>query len=75
MKFGLKYFFEKTPKVLKQIGTAMMAASLFAMTYAIITEDGQYAKWIAIGGIVGKFLTSLFGEQSLNDKAAEKPNE
>lgn len=72
MKFGLQYLFEKTPKVMKQVGLALMGASAAAMGYAIYTNDATWAKWIAIAGIGGKFLTSLFGEQTLNDKASDQ---
>lgn len=57
----LKNYWKPTPVKLKQLGDALLASSLFALSISSIT--GQW--WIisfAIIGIVGKFITNFWSK-------------
>ena len=50
-----------------------MAVGVTAQTYAVISENQKWMQYVAIGCMVGKFLSNFFADISLNDRANEKP--
>ena len=62
----MKKYWEPTPKKFRQIGDALLASSTIVATYSISADY----KWIGIAallmGVVGKFLTNFFTENSEN---------
>ena len=69
---GIKEFLNKTPELLKKIGNGLIAAS--AASAAIVWVQGyeKVAIWLAIGGVVGRFLVSFVGEANPNYKKDEQ---
>lgn len=63
MKFGLKYFWEVTPKVARKIGwyCLLISASIEFSAYAM---EISWLKGTAIvTGIAGKFLSDCFADK------------
>ena len=71
MKFGFKSYWKPTPVFMRQLGDSLLAAGTLAGTYGAVNSNAKYMLWVALGCIAGKFLTNLFGDVSLNDKANE----
>lgn len=62
MKFGIRQLFEKTPKAMVILGHTLLTTAGTAATYSVVTQSAQYSPLVAIFGIAGTLLTSLFGE-------------
>ena len=68
-----KNYWAPTPVIFRKLGDSLLAVGAMAQTYAIISENQKWMLYVAIGCMVGKFLTNFFADISLNDKANEKP--
>jgi hypothetical protein len=69
MKKLLKNYWGKTPKALRKIGDSLLAVALLVIAdkasglnlTSFLSE--KEVRYIAIGAVVGKFLTNLFKEE------------
>ena len=65
-KFSLKHYWESTPKVMRKLGDSLLAVALLVIAdkatgldlTSFLTE--KETRYIAIGAVVGKFLTNFF---------------
>lgn len=57
VKIGHKEYFKPTPKVMRQTGDVL----LFVAAIGLVLVPG--AKWVAVAGIAGKFLTNFFSNK------------
>ena len=53
-------YWQPTPKKWRKIGDSLLAISLFATPYPIVTSDKALAIIFLTVGIIGKFLTNFF---------------
>jgi energy-converting hydrogenase Eha subunit A len=56
-KFGWSQYFKPTPKNIRQLGDAALAAAAIG----VLIVPG--AKWVAIMGIAGKFLSNFLADK------------
>lgn len=63
MKFSLKAWNKPTPKIMRNIGDALLAVAAFITPVAVYMEKPWVATTVVIMAIVGKFLTKLFAEK------------
>ena len=71
MKVFKKYW-APTPVIFRKIGDSLLAVGVTAQTYSVISDNQKWMLYVAIGCMVGKFLTNFFADISLNDQAKEK---
>jgi hypothetical protein len=62
MKFKANGYWEPTPKLMKKIGDALLAVSMYAQTQQMFTGESTALMIIGIIGLVGKFLTNFCTE-------------
>ncbi len=63
MKFSLKSWNKPTPKIMRQIGDALLAVALFITPISVYMEKPWVATIVVVMAITGKFLTKLFAEK------------
>jgi hypothetical protein len=62
MKFGLKHYYQPTPRNFRKLGDALLAVCLFAQPYPLVNNNHALSLCILGMGIAGKFLTNFFAE-------------
>jgi hypothetical protein len=62
----IKRYYAPTPKKWRKIGDTLLALSLYAQTQEAFTVHTKLMTGIAITGLVGKFLTNFFTEETIN---------
>lgn len=66
--FGADQFFNKTPKLWKALGYGLLYVGGGESIHAIINDSPKwYVVTVIAMAVIGKTLTSFFGESSLND--------
>lgn len=60
MKFGFNQYFEPTPKKLRMLGDALIAAGTFGGSLTILQGNPQAGTVIVIVSVLGKFLSNFF---------------
>ena len=68
MKHLLKKYYEPTPAKWRKIGDSLFVISTAAAAAPIVTGSPVLGTIFFFAGLVGKFLTNLFSEDSKNDK-------
>ena len=71
MKFGLKYYWNPTPKKVRLFGDSLAAASLFISGMTMMEGHKEIALFIAITGWVGKFISNFFAHADSKTKAKD----
>ena len=71
MAFGLKQYFQPTPKRIRILGDSLASASTAVSAYAIFNDMKVLAAVVIISGWAGKFITNFFTD----DVVADKPKE
>lgn len=61
---ALKNYSKPTPKFWRRIGDGLLAASTMATGYAIATENQTIAIVVLCVGVVGKFMTNFFVDET-----------
>lgn len=62
--FGLKEYFKPTPKNLRKLGDSLLVIMTMVTGYAVFMSM-PYIAYIALGiGVLGKFLSNYFSEDS-----------
>jgi hypothetical protein len=64
----LKKYYSPTPKKWRKIGDTLLALSLYAQTQEAFTVHTKLMTGIAIAGLIGKFLTNFFTEDTKNEQ-------
>ena len=62
MTFGFKQYFKPTPKKIRTIADAVVAAATFAGSIIVLNGDPRAGTVIFIIGVVAKFTSNLFAE-------------
>jgi hypothetical protein len=62
MKFGLSHYFQPTPKKIRSIADAVVAATTFGGSIIILNGEPKVGTAIFIIGVVAKFISNLFAE-------------
>ncbi len=63
INFGWSHFKKPTPKVMKRLGLALIAASLFVVSSPLYLELSPAIAWIGFGcGLSGALITTFFSE-------------
>jgi len=62
MKFGLSQYFQPTPKKIRSIADAVVAATTFGGSIIILNGEPKVGTAIFIIGVVAKFISNLFAE-------------
>jgi len=73
MKFGIKEYFKPTPKKIRTIADAVVAAATFGGSAIVLNGDPRVGTAIFIIGIVAKFVSNLFAED--NEKKQDNKSE
>jgi hypothetical protein len=60
----LKKYYAPTPKKWRKIGDTLLALSLYAQTQQAFSGNTKLMTGVAIAGLVGKFLTNFFTEET-----------
>ena len=63
-----KNYYAPTPKKWRKIGDTLLAVSLYAQGQQAFSGNTKLMTGVAIIGLVGKFLTNFFSEESTNEK-------
>ena len=64
MKFDWKGYFQPTPKLVRQLGDALLASTTAVAGYAIFA-DSKVIAGVAMGaGVLGKFLSNFFKDDN-----------
>lgn len=62
--FGIKHILKPMPKFALKLGAALSAVSLAGFGYTMLSDSHpDWTKWMGVIGIVGVFLTTLFGKK------------
>lgn len=64
MKFGLIHFYKPTPVKVRKFGDALLGIATFVAGYAITADYKEIAIAGLIAGVIGKYLTSMFTDDS-----------
>ena len=62
----IKRYYAPTPKKWRKIGDTLLVLSLYAQTQEAFTVHTKLMTCVAIAGLVGKFLTNFFTEETIN---------
>ena len=60
----MKRYYAPTPKWARKLGDALLAASSSITMYAIAQDNDILAYVVLVTGVLGKFLTNLFSEDT-----------
>ena len=63
----LKNYWSPTPKKMRKLGDALLAVSMYAQTQQMFTGQNEWLTVLSVAGLVGKFLTNFFAEDSYED--------
>ncbi len=69
MKFGLKHYFEPTPKRLRIFGDSLAATGTFGASIVILNGHPIAGTVIMIVAVVGKFISNFFKDEIEDDKS------
>lgn len=64
MKIGFKEYFKPTPKRIRVFGDSLAAAGTFGASIVILNGHPLAGTIIMIVGVVGKFLSNFFSEDT-----------
>jgi len=64
MKLGFKEYFKPTPKRIRVFGDSLAAAGTFGASVVILNGHALAGTIIMIIGVVGKFLSNFFSEDT-----------
>jgi len=59
-KFGLKHYFQPTPKRFRILGDSLAAAGTFAASIAMLNGSPKNGTIILIVAVIGKFISNFF---------------
>ena len=62
VKFGLKGYFNPTPKKIRKIADSISAAALATSAYAFAQDYKVVSYTILASAFIGKFISNLFSE-------------
>jgi hypothetical protein len=62
MKFGLSQYFQPTPKKIRSIADAVVAATTFGGSIIILNGEPKVGTAIFVIGVIAKFISNLFAE-------------
>lgn len=68
MKFGLKHYFEPTPKRLRIFGDSLAAAGTFGASIIILNGHPVAGTVIIVVAVIGKFISNFFKDEIQDDK-------
>lgn len=68
MKFGLKHYFEPTPKRLRIFGDSLAAAGTFGASIIILNGHPVAGTVIIVVAVIGKFISNFFKDEIKDDK-------
>ena len=64
MNFGWKHYFSPTPKRLRVLGDSLAGAGTFGATIVILNGHPIAGTVIMVVGVVGKFISNFFTDES-----------
>lgn len=67
MKFGLKSYFQPTPKRIRVFGDSLAAAGTFGASIVIMNGHPVAGTIIMVAAVVGKFISNFFTEEVKQD--------
>jgi len=62
MKFGISQYLKPTPKKIRAIADAVVAATTFGGSIIILNGEPKVGTAIFVIGVVAKFISNLFAE-------------
>jgi len=68
VKFGLKHYFEPTPKRLRIFGDSLAAAGTFGASIIILNGHPVAGTVIIVVAVIGKFISNFFKDEIQDDK-------
>lgn len=63
MKFGLKHYFEPTPKRMRVFGDSLAAAGTFGASIVILNGHPVAGTVIMVVAVIGKFISNFFKDE------------
>jgi hypothetical protein len=67
MKFGLKSYFQPTPKRIRVFGDSLAAAGTFGAGIVIMNGHPVAGTIIMVAAVIGKFISNFFTEEVKQD--------
>ena len=67
MKFGLKSYFQPTPKRIRVFGDSLAAAGTFGAGIVIMNGHPLAGTIIMVAAVIGKFISNFFTEEVKQD--------
>lgn len=65
MKFGLKSYFQPTPKRLRVFGDSLAAAGTFGASIVIMNGHPLAGTIIMVAAVLGKFISNFFTDEEV----------
>lgn len=62
MKFGISQYFKPTPKKIRSVADAVVAATTFGGSMIILNGDPKMGTGVFVVGVIAKFISNLFAE-------------
>ena len=62
MKFGFSQYFKPTPKKIRSIADAVVAATTFGGSIIVLNGEPKVGTVIFVVGVIAKFISNLFAE-------------
>lgn len=72
IKFGIKQYFKPTPKRIRTIADAIVAAATFGGSVIVLNGDPKVGTAVFIVGVVAKFISNLFAEDEVKKAKSNK---
>lgn len=63
MKFGLKSYFQPTPKRLRVFGDSLAAAGTLGASIAVLNGHPIAGTTIMVVAVIGKFISNFFSDE------------
>jgi len=68
MKYNWKGYWQPTPKIIRKLADAIVAAATFSGSMIVLNGEPKIGTGIFVAGFVAKILSNFFTEKPINDE-------
>lgn len=68
MKYNWKGYWQPTPKIIRKLADAIVAATTFSGSMIVLNGEPKIGTGIFVAGFVAKILSNFFTEKPINDE-------
>ena len=68
MKYNWKGYWQPTPKIIRKLADAIVAAATFSGSMIVLNGEQKIGTGIFVAGFVAKILSNFFTEKPINDE-------